>query len=155
VAYAHWDPPTASVTCGEIVLTGSHQPGDAFSVGTTQIEYAATDGAGNAAYCRFNVVITDPEIQIGVNQLVTPDGDGINDAWTIANIEKFKDNEVLLVDRWGGVIFLAKGYDNQDVLWRGANQNGQLVPTGTYFYSITVKHRSSKLDKKGFIEVVR
>lgn len=154
VAYAEWTPPAASGHCAEIVLIGSHQPGDVFNIGTTEIEYRATDNAGNDAYCRFHVVVSEPEIQIGISQLITPDGDGMNDAWTIAGIGKYKENEVTIVDRWGNLIFGAKGYDNENVLWKGANRNGHPVPSGTYFYAISVKHGSSKLERSGFIEVV-
>lgn len=153
-AYADWVSPGASIRCGEVVLTGSHRPGDVFNIGTTEIEYRATDNAGNEAYCRFNVVVSEPEIQIGISQLITPDGDGINDEWTIVNIEKYKDNHVTIVDRWGNLIFGAAGYDNENVLWKGVNKNGHPVATGTYFYAISVKRGSSKFEKSGYVEVV-
>lgn len=153
-ARAAWIPPSASTHCSEIVLVGSHRPEDVFKTGTTEVAYTATDNAGNAAYCKFNVVVADPEIQIGINQLITPDGDGINDEWTISNIEKYHDNEVKIVDRWGSLIYGAKGYNNENVLWKGADRNGQLVPAGTYFYAIHVNYRSSKLEKSGYIEVL-
>jgi large repetitive protein len=154
-AYASWEPPAALGYCGDVDMVGSHQPGENFGIGSTQVEYRATDREGNAAYCTFNIHVSDPVTKIFVAQIVTPDGDGTNDQWIISNIEKFKDNEVILMDRWGGVIFSETGYDNKEVVWTGVNRSGQLVPNGTYFYMITVKNNSSETNKKGFIEVVR
>ena len=154
IARADWIIPTASVPCGEVTMTGSHQPGD-FTVGSTKIEYKATDQAGNSSYCYFNVVVSEREIEIDIGKVVTPDDNGVNDVWHIGNLEKFKDNKVDIVDRWGGLVFSATGYDNVNVAWRGTNRSGGLVPTGTYFYSISIKSESKWLEKSGFIELIR
>jgi len=154
VATADWVIPTASVPCGEVILTGSHQPGE-FQVGTTKIEYTATDEAGNSSYCSFNVIVSEREIEIDIGNVVTPDDNGLNDVWHIGNLETFKDNEVDIVDRWGGLIFSATNYDNVKVAWGGTNLSGGQVPTGTYFYLISIKSGSKRLEKRGFIELIR
>ena len=154
IATADWIIPTASTPCGEVTMTSSHQPGD-FRAGTTKIEYKATDDAGNSAYCYFNVIVSEMEIEIDIGQLVTPDNNGMNDAWLVGNLEKFKDNKVVIVDRWGGLIFSATSYDNVNVAWRGTSPAGGLAPTGTYFYSIYVKSGQRILEKTGFIELIR
>jgi hypothetical protein len=69
--------------------------------------------------------------------------------------EKFKNNEVTVVDRWGSVIYSATGYNNEDVVWSGRGTGGATVPTGTYFYFISVRFGPNKLEKKGFIELIR
>ncbi|WP_198666921.1 HYR domain-containing protein [Taibaiella helva] len=62
-AVATWIEPIATDNCtssGNLVWTKSHQPGDVFPVGMTQVSYTATDAAGNvSATCTFNVVVTD------------------------------------------------------------------------------------------------
>ena len=95
------------------------------------------------------------EIEINVGQLVTPDNNGTNDVWLIGNLEKFRDNTVVIVDRWGGLIFSATNYDNVNVAWRGTSPAGGLAPTGTYFYSISIKSGQRTLEKTGFIELIR
>lgn len=43
---------------GEIQLTSSHEPGDIFNVGNTEVIYSATDeNSGFEKECKFNVII--------------------------------------------------------------------------------------------------
>lgn len=150
-----WDVPTASVECGSVTLTSNFSPGSSFPVGETVVLYKATDEAGNVSTCSFIVKVTYEDLEFTISQIVTPDGDGINDQWTLNDIEKFKENRVTVFDRWGSIVFAASGYDNQNVVWRGTNSSGGAVPTGTYFFTITVKYRGDYVERKGFIEVVR
>ncbi len=155
LATSDWLAPTASAKCGELTLTSSHEPGDVFPIGTTNVEYKATDNTGNISYCKFNIIVSKQEIDIGIGKIVTPDGNGQNDEWIVANIEKFKDNKVVIVDRWGSVIYAATGYNNESIVWKGVNQNGVTVPTGTYFYTLSVMYGPSMIEKSGFIELIR
>jgi gliding motility-associated-like protein len=152
---AYWIPPTATIPCGDVTLTSLHSPGSNFSVGTTPVEYVATDESGEFSTCSFNVVVAYEDFIFDIGKVVTPDGNSINDFWELGNIEKFNDNTVLIVDRWGSLIFSANGYNNGNVAWRGINRSGDLVPTGTYFYTISVRFRNSRIEKKGFIELIR
>jgi gliding motility-associated-like protein len=95
------------------------------------------------------------EINFKVDQLITPNGDGINDKLNISGMDLFPDNNVVIVDRWGGLIYSATGYDNQSIAWDGSSANGGKVPSGTYFYTIAVTFRGKKVVKKGFVELVR
>ncbi|MBN2778803.1 MAG: gliding motility-associated C-terminal domain-containing protein [Bacteroidales bacterium] len=62
----------------------------------------------------------------------TPNGDGLNDTWDIENIEMFPSIEVRVFNRWGQVIYQARGGDNP---WDGT-YDGKVMPTGTYIYLI-------------------
>ncbi len=154
-APADWIEPTATTVCGDLTLTSSHQPGDIFSVGTTEVQYQAKDISGNISTCKFNVVVTRQEIILDIGKVVTPDGNGVNDEWVVKNIEKFTNNKITIVDRWGSVIFSAAGYNNESVVWKGQNRNGNMVPNGTYFYTISVRYGPSVFEKSGFIELIR
>ena len=155
LAAMDWVAPTVSAKCGDVTLTSSHEPGDVFPIGITSVEYKATDNTGDISYCKFNIIVSKQEIEIGIGKIVTPDGNGHNDEWIVSNIEKFKDNKVVIVDRWGSVIYAATGYNNESIVWKGVNQNGVTVPTGTYFYSLSVRYGPSMLEKSGFIELIR
>ena len=52
-----WTEPTASDNSGSHNLTSDFNPGDAFSVGTTNVTYKVTDDAGNSATCFFSVYV--------------------------------------------------------------------------------------------------
>jgi gliding motility-associated-like protein len=150
-----WKEPSAIVQCGDTTKTRSHKPGDKFPVGTTTVEYIFADETGRSTTCSFDVIVLEPNVLFTVSSAVTPNGDGINDVWTLPNIENFKNNTVVIIDRWGNKIYEATGYDNEGIVWRGTNKSGTIVPTGTYFYTIEVKDQGKVVLKKGFIEVVQ
>ena len=56
---AFWQVPTATDDSGVTPnRDASHNPGQSFPIGTTEVTYTFTDGSGNAAICFFNVVIS-------------------------------------------------------------------------------------------------
>ncbi|NOS56853.1 MAG: T9SS type B sorting domain-containing protein [Cyclobacteriaceae bacterium] len=151
-----WDEPTAADLCGKVPLTASRRPNTEFGIGTTKITYESPPNiAGIRARCEFNVILSYKEIEFEVSKALTPNGDPINENWQIRGLENFSDNEVLVVDRWGNKIYQASQYDNNKVVWNGTNSAGTFVPTGTYFYSVTVSFQGKRVEKKGSVEVVR
>lgn len=79
----------------------------------------------------------------------TPNGDGVNDTWEIANIAFQPGATVEIFDRWGSKIFESIGYKSN---WDGTS-NGQLLPTHTYFYVISAEN--GKLRWAGAVNLVR
>jgi gliding motility-associated-like protein len=154
-ATAEWTPPSASTTCGNVSVTSSHDPGDTFGIGTTTVEYTAEDEFGNISICSFNIIVMPQAIDIDISKIVTPDGNAQNDEWVITNIEQYSNNKIVVVDRWGSVIYSASGYNNTNIVWKGTNMRGDMVPTGTYFYTISVRYGPVVLEKTGFIELIR
>ncbi|MAW77717.1 MAG: hypothetical protein CMJ95_10100 [Planctomycetes bacterium] len=59
-----WTEPTASDNCIEVTLDSSHQPGDFFPVGSSDVIYTAMDSHGNVVADKFKVTITDDEAPI-------------------------------------------------------------------------------------------
>ncbi|MBL7818182.1 MAG: gliding motility-associated C-terminal domain-containing protein [Saprospiraceae bacterium] len=68
-----------------------------------------------------------------VYDVITPNGDGKNDKWVIANIEKYPNNEVFIYNRWGQLVYQTTKYRND---WEGTNQDGKELPTAAYYYII-------------------
>ncbi len=60
----------------------------------------------------------------------SPNGDGVNDYFTIENIAQFPNNEISIFNRWGTKVFSQRGYKNA---WDGT-WNNKILPDGTYFY---------------------
>ena len=154
-AQVTWIAPIASDPCGEVTLESTHEPGDYFQLGSTEVTYTATDAGGNTANCVFNVNISNVEVDFDFTRILTPDGDGHNDKWIVLNIDRYAENQVTIVDRWGSVIFSGTGYDNENVVWKGQNTTGAIAPTGTYFYAVTLRQASGTVEKRGFIELIR
>lgn len=150
-----WDPVVMTDDCGLSVESASHESGEFFPVGTTLVTYTAKDYSENVATCTFNVTVLYENANLEIERLITPDGNGVNDEWVIGNIDKYKTNKVVIVDRWGSLIYSESGYNNNNKVWNGQNSNGNAVPTGTYFFTISVQSGPTSVEKKGFIELVR
>ena len=80
--------------------------------------------------------LTDTEIinvierELEVTNLFTPNGDGVNDTWTVNDLGEVADCRVQIFSRWGIMIFEAEPYLND---WDGT-QNGKDLPGGAYYY---------------------
>ena len=84
-------------------------------------------------------VLPKPNIEdVVIYNGISPNGDGVNDTWTIKGIEGFPDNEVKIFNRWGDRIRNLARYDNVNVFWDGTNADGEPVPDGTYYYILEV-----------------
>ena len=57
-AIVSWTPPTASDNSGTVSLTSTHQPGDAFFIGVTNITYTAVDSYSNQATLVLTIIVT-------------------------------------------------------------------------------------------------
>lgn len=98
----------------------------------------------NIADCPFEAV---------VNNAFSPDGDGTNDFWHIVAVETSANNEVRIYNRWGDVLRTFFNYNNQDVVWDGTDEQGRVLPAGTYFYTIDAIDVSRKLS--GWVYLIR
>lgn len=79
------------------------------------------------------VTLTDVKVScLHIPNVFTPNGDGINDQWIIGNIEMFPDAQIYVFNRWGQMVYKAKGNDEP---WTGELKN-HFVPAGTYMYII-------------------
>jgi gliding motility-associated-like protein len=81
----------------------------------------------------------------------TPDGDGINDNWTIDNIENYPTNSLSIFNRWGNKIWSTTNYNNTTNYWNGKQSNGNTLPNGTYFYVLEIDGGIGV--KKGWVEL--
>ncbi len=62
----------------------------------------------------------------------TPNGDGINDVWSIEYLETYPNNRVQVFTRTGQQVFESRGYGKP---WDGT-MNGKPLPFDTYYYVI-------------------
>lgn len=70
---------------------------------------------------------------IKIHNAFSPNGDGINDTWTIENLDKMESYTIQIVDRYGNKVFESQNKNN--VVWEGKS-NGRALPTGTYWYHV-------------------
>lgn len=81
----------------------------------------------------------------------SPNGDGINDTWEIPGLPE--DNEVVIFNRWGNLIYQKTGYAGD---WNGTDTQGNLVPEGIYVFKISYTIPPGITEKEfGWINVLR
>ncbi|CAL1518438.1 gliding motility-associated C-terminal domain-containing protein [Chitinophaga sp. MM2321] len=108
----------------------------------------ASNAAGCTATGQIDIEVIDDYKVDGVN-LITPNGDGINDRFIIKNIDSYPNNEVKIFDRSGRMIYTKRGYQNE---W-GGTLNGTALEEGTYYYILDFGTGLPKV--KGFITIIR
>lgn len=59
-----WTPPTFTDNVNVTGVTSTKNPGDTFTVGSTNVHYTAVDGASNSETCSFTVTIKSKYIYI-------------------------------------------------------------------------------------------
>ncbi len=100
--------------------------------------------------------------------VITPNGDGINDVWAIGNLntdinfedpDGYRTNELRISDRYGKVVFKAKNYDTYSKdgqIYVGTNPfSGQDLSDGVYFYTFSYKGKAKTTQWHGSITIVR
>ena len=88
---------------------------------------------------------------IKIPNVFTPNGDGINDFFIIAN-SGLADYHVQIFNRWGNLLFETTA---AEIIWDGRTPAGKPVEAGTYFYILRAASRAVDYDTKGFITVLR
>jgi gliding motility-associated-like protein len=96
-------------------------------------------------------IIDDSGNDIIVNQVVSPNGDGIDDVLNIKNIENYPDNKLTLVNRDGVMIYQATGYNNTSRAFDGhSSVTGTLQQQGTLLYILEFTVNGQYHRKTGF-----
>ena len=91
-----------------------------------------------------------PDDEVLITQFVSNNGDGINDFFTIVNIELFPNNTVSIYSRSGQLVYQEKGYQND---WFGISK-GKLLLEGSYYYIIDIDN-DNLTDYKGWFYLTR
>lgn len=99
------------------------------------------------------VTITNSFLQFP--NMVSPNGDGVNDTWVIVNLLEFGNysmNELWIYDRTGAQVYHVKNIRHADQFW---DPNATRSPDGTYYYRFMAKGEYGLVKRNGLIEVLR
>ena len=137
------------VAVGGSGIVGSGANINVRPAGTTTYAVVVTNSFGyQATVPLLLTVIVD--YKLVPNNLVTPNGDGVNDRWVIPNIDMYPDNEVMVYDKAGRVVFAKRGYNSE---WDGT-VNGKKLKEDAYFYVIKF-NKDGALPIRGYVSIVR
>ena len=114
---------------------------------TTTYYITAGDAQGCLGYDSVRVVVG-----VLVYDGISPNGDGYNDFWEIEDIDRYPDAVIEVYNRWGSLLFSAKGDTYNNNKWDGTHE-GSPLPIGTYYYIINLNNNSDL--QSGAITIIR
>jgi gliding motility-associated-like protein len=145
-----------------------------FYSGTNTNKLTVYNSSYNMEGYKFRVITSTPDYICGgevisesseliltnleIPNAFSPDGDGINDKWTIrGDLNKnYPNNKIVVFNRWGIKVYGTSGYQND---WDGTYNNmstssSSNLPVGTYFYVLDLNGDGSSV-KKGSVYITR
>jgi gliding motility-associated-like protein/uncharacterized repeat protein (TIGR01451 family) len=87
------------------------------------------------------------EKELFVSTVVTPNGDGKNDAFIVRGIEKYPGSALRIFNRWGSTVYESKNYQNN---WTATG-----ISEGTYFYQFDMNQNGTIKVFKGWVMIIR
>lgn len=152
---------TASVTGGvppysatwsdgfnELIITAPFESTNTFSGPAGNVPFIDTsylvsivDACGNEV---SDSIFIDNNCPVCAPNIITPNGDLINDVFVIRNIWQYPEARLTIYNRWGNVLFETENYQND---WSG----DELVD-GVYFYQVSL---IGEFDIHGFFHISR
>ncbi|WPU95079.1 gliding motility-associated C-terminal domain-containing protein [Mucilaginibacter sabulilitoris] len=87
--------------------------------------------------------------KVVVPNTFSPNGDGVNDFWDIEALVTYPQSLLTVYNRYGRQVYSSRGYDQP---WKGT-YNGNVLPTGTYYYVIDLKSGAPLLS--GWVQIIK
>lgn len=145
---------TSTISSGSITST-TWQFGDGASASGTPVDhaydetglYTVTLTVVGSAGCQDTVTIVySVEGTLTIPNVITPNGDGVNEYLKFKGLESFGSNNLAVFNRWGKKVFEQENYKND---WNGGGFND-----GTYFFILTVP-KATPSSYKGHFQIIR
>lgn len=111
--------------------------------------------SGNIIYCQDTtentVLLINDFLQFP--NVVTPNGDGINDVFAIVGLVDgfgYPINSLDIYNKWGTHVYHKENISSKEDFWDPSG-----VPAGTYFYRFTARGYAGNVEHNGAIEVIK
>eukprot|EP01029_Cantina_marsupialis_P010002 TRINITY_DN2294_c1_g1_i7.p1 TRINITY_DN2294_c1_g1~~TRINITY_DN2294_c1_g1_i7.p1 ORF type:complete len:1309 (-),score=97.63 TRINITY_DN2294_c1_g1_i7:4895-8821(-) len=127
--------PGETITSDSRVLELKKQQTGSYQILVVDNNACRSSDAGQLAEIKI-----DEDVQIIVNNALTPNGDGINDEWFIHYDSALGNPEVYIFNIYGQQIYHSTSYQND---WKGTH-NGSALPNGAYYYLIEFDSKDIK-----------
>lgn len=116
---------------------------------TTTYQVTVSTASGCVLTQDITIQVNEDYKALNESNIVTPNGDGVNDNFVIENADMYPNNIVKIYDRAGRMLFSKSNYTNE---WNGTLEGSPLAE-GTYYHIVDFGAGKPKL--KGFITIVR
>ncbi len=103
-------------------------------IGTGAIQYVIYDNDGLVSNVgTVHIIVDSPgeEPELVANEVMTPNGDGQNDALVIGYANTNNNNKFWILDENGSEVFYAENYKND---WSGTDKKKSRLTSGVYYY---------------------
>lgn len=111
--------------------------------------------SGNTIYCRDTtenaILVVNDFLQFP--NVVSPNGDGINDRFVIKNLVEgmgYPINQLDIYNKWGARVYHKENITHDEEFWDPKD-----MPAGTYFYRFSARGYNGNVEHNGAIEVVK
>ncbi len=126
--------------------------------GETEVTYqiCSTNCPEKCDEATIIIIVPEDPNEPEVANTITPNEDGLNDMLIfdiIANNapDEFPDNEIIIFNRWGDIVYSAAPYNND---WNGLNDQGNELPHGTYYYILRLNISKGEIIR-GDVTIIR
>ncbi|HEY0054967.1 MAG TPA: MBG domain-containing protein, partial [Pedobacter sp.] len=116
---------------------------------TTTYHLTVTNAQGCNIEKEITVAVNADFLVVNGTNILTPNGDGVNDRLVIRNLDMYPNNEVKIFDRAGRLLLNKKNYGND---WDGS-LNGVFLTEDTYYYVVDFGPGITKI--KGFVSILK
>ncbi|MFT4971861.1 MAG: gliding motility-associated-like protein [Paraglaciecola sp.] len=80
----------------------------------------------------------------------SPNGDGVNDHFTILGVQNFPNNSILIFNKWGEKVYQQNRYENT---WAGEKNHGDSLPEEESLYYYVFDNGEGK-SYSGYVKIV-
>ncbi|MDR1725751.1 MAG: gliding motility-associated C-terminal domain-containing protein [Bacteroidales bacterium] len=104
--------------------------------------------------CDSIIVLDLSVVNIVFPNVITANGDGINDVFEIHNLLEdyvFPENELIIYNRYGKIVYHKKNISQYSDFWKPDSS----TPTATYFYRFIGVRHDKKINLTGTVDVLR
>jgi trimeric autotransporter adhesin len=132
------------------------RPGDSGSLveNLSAGEYAVLVTDANGCSTIAVAIVSNSNIDcLEFRNVITPDGDGLNETFQINCLNLYQENNLRIFNRWGQLVFEQANYAND---WTGINRLGEELPEGAYFFVFEYRDEQGAMQQmKGHITLIR
>jgi gliding motility-associated-like protein len=122
------------------------------ALGKYKVQLKVSDGKGGEQTAVMEILVEAGDLsRLKAHKVLSPNGDGQNETWSIDGLEYFPELNVTVINEQGKVVYNAQPYTRANE-WDGKT-NGKDLPEGAYFYLI--RDNNNKIIQKGSLLLVR
>lgn len=110
----------------------------------------ATNSDGCSEVLSKNIIVKEvKDTAVAGNDIITPNGDGINDVFMIMDVSAYKQCAINIYSIWNEEVYSSSGYKND---WAGKNLDGKDLDAGAYYFILKCDDQPQTI---GIVNILR